>query len=307
MTQTYACTYSGAVTVSDQVVDQSAVNQVITVDFGTSGDCSSFSYSVATSPSPAPGGALVVLSGAGPSIEVTQNGNVDSFAVAVGHYQGSDVVVYTSFLVHPYDSSMADFSTNFCTAYSSSCMCTASCTGTATDFCSSHLFLEPTLQTEFVYQIWDSPVPVDYALNPFTMHTAQHDYGCPVDLYTLEVDYNGGGFSDSLAVLGVTLDANTPKVTVSISDSAKASDLWTYRLVYNGAKYIDFNPSGCYIQLPTNFMATPTPSFNLVVNEVPPTLFTFESYANTGGAACSALTYGMQSLELWMAWDTSGV
>ena len=83
---TSACTHSSVPTVADQIVALTASNEIITIpDFTTTGGCSILAYQVVTSPDPAPGGSIVILSGSGPSIEVTQNGNIDSFVVAVSH------------------------------------------------------------------------------------------------------------------------------------------------------------------------------------------------------------------------------
>lgn len=306
ITKSLACSYAGVISVSDQVVDKDAVNQVIPINFGSSGDCNYLTYSVATSPDPAPGGASVTLIGSGPSLYVTQNGNVDSFAVAVSQRNSAGTpVVYTSFLINPYNEASFEEKSAFCLLNASSCTCSQTCTCSATDFCSSHLYLEPAAQTAFVYQIQDSPIAAEYDLNPFTMHEAQQDYGCPVDAYTLQIDYSAGGFTDSDAISDVSFNPTSLKVSVNVSDGAKASQTWTYRLIYNGVSYADFNPTGCYVQQPASFMTTPTPSLHLVANEVTQTVYTFESFLNSGGAACSALTYSMQGLETWMSWDTT--
>ena len=99
-------------------------------------------------------------------------------------------------MVHPYDSAAADFTSVFCAANPGSCMCppNSACAGEVLDFCTTHLFLNPVAQTEFIYYVYDSPVAVDYPLNAFDMPDNQPPYGCPVDLYTLEVDQSGSGF-----------------------------------------------------------------------------------------------------------------
>lgn len=177
------------------------------------------------------------------------------------------------------------------------------CTASIQDLCPSPRYLQPVTQTDFVYQIYDTPVTEIFQLLAFTEHFAQQDYGCTfVDTYTLQVDYGGSGFQDSASVTGVTFDAATLEVTLSISDGSKADFAWTYRLISNGSSFVDFSPTGCYVQL-ASFMVEPVASFILQASDLTTTVYTFESYTNTGGAACSQLSYELSGLtgnESWM-------
>ena len=77
-------------------------------------------------------------------------------------------------------------------------------------------------------------VPVDFILNAFTMRANQPDFGCPINAYTLEVEDPSvpGNFFDSTALAWLTLDTNTPKMTINLADPAYATTV-TYRLTYN--------------------------------------------------------------------------
>ena len=98
-------------------------------------------------------------------------------------------------------------------------------------------------------------------------------------------------------VAGVTFDPNTPKVTLNASDGTKANESWTYRLVYNSGPYMDFNPAGCYMELHASFMVAPVPSYDLVMNELTPTDYTFESYEYQGDPLlCGTVSYNLQGL-----------
>lgn len=102
-----------------------------------------------------------------------------------------------------------------------------------------------------MYEIFDTPISVDFPLSPFTIPAAQPDYGCPTDTsYTLEFSFtNALGtlvVSDSSVLTWVTLDASVPKITISLNEPAYAAT-GTFRLTYNGVAYSDFTLTGCYV------------------------------------------------------------
>ena len=70
----------------------------------TQSGCTSLSYQLKTSPPSLPGGAAVTFTGSEPSIFVTRDTNIDSFAVSITHEGASgEVYAYTAFMVHPTD------------------------------------------------------------------------------------------------------------------------------------------------------------------------------------------------------------
>ena len=140
-----ACIHSSVPSIADQIVAKTAVNQAVSIpDFVHTGCAGTSQYILRTSPDPAPGGAVVAFQASGPSIEISMNGNVDSFAVAISHENSGEVYAYTAFIVHPYDSTATDFMSTFCSENSLSCMCPSntSCSGSVLDFCSTLFFLQ---------------------------------------------------------------------------------------------------------------------------------------------------------------------
>ena len=150
----------------DPIVSPTAVSHAVSVADFTTTDCPALVYCIKTSPPSPPGGASIAFTTA-PSFEVTQNNNIDSFAVSITHEGVSGTVyAYTAFIVHahdPSDPTAADF-VQFCTDNASACICPSNinCPGSILDFCVSDLRLDATPQTNLVYDIFNPPVPTIY-------------------------------------------------------------------------------------------------------------------------------------------------
>jgi hypothetical protein len=146
-------------------------------------------------------------------------------------------------------------------------------------------------------------VPVDYTLNAFIMRTGQPDFGCPIDAYTLEVEDPSvtGTYYDSTALSWLTLDSNTPKMTIDLADPTFATTV-TYRLTYNTYDPQTFVVTSCYMIRPASFLTDPTQSFTLLVTDISAN-YVFEAYAYVDEAACGLVAYNMVGMESWMVFN----
>lgn len=131
----------------------------------TNSGCPALQYEVKTSPSGLSGGASVTFTGSEPSVFVTQDSNIDSFAVSITHESASgEVYAQTAFMVHPADPdpTSADYAA-FCTTNPYACLCAAGTCPTITDFCGTDFHMDPAVQPSgFEYEILNPAVPATF-------------------------------------------------------------------------------------------------------------------------------------------------